>query len=261
MDIEERQGRITDLVRARKRVKSHTLIDMFGVSPETIRKDLMELHDRGVLIRVHGGAQARQGGHESAYERRRTVNTAAKDEIGRLAVGTVEDGSTIYLDYGTTTYAVASALVAAGRRLTVLTNSLPIVNRLAESDSIETVVLGGILRRNERSLYGPIAERTLGSVYMDAGFFGCAGLHPIAGLTNHHPIEAAASQLAMSHCGSIVAVADAGKLGTIAPNKLADLNQLDLLITDAVPTTEFASALDAADVTIMTPEEHIDDQT
>lgn len=256
MDIEERQAKITELVRARKRIKSHVLTELFGVSIETIRKDLMDLHDRGALIRVHGGAMVRQDGEESAYDRRRTINTAGKDEIGRLAATTVADGSTIYLDYGTTTYAVASALVAAGRRLTALTNSLPIVNKLAESAAIETVVLGGILRRNERSLFGPIAERTLESHYMDAGFFGCAGLDATAGLTNHHPIEAAASRLAMSHCRTVVTVAAADKFGTIAPNKLADIREIDLLIADARPTPELAAALDAADVTIMNPEEN-----
>lgn len=253
MDIEERQDRIVELVRARKRIKSNALTEIFGVSLETIRKDLMDLHERGDLIRVHGGATVRPDAAESAYEGRRTVNAEAKNQIARLAAATVSDGTTIYLDYGTTTYSLADELVRMGRKVTVLTSSLPIANRLADSEFIETVVLGGILRRNERSLYGPIAERSLESVYMDAGFFGCAGLHHEAGLTNHHPIEAAASRLAMSHCKTVAAVVDADKFGTIAPNKLADIAELDLLITNAAPGPEFDRVLGAADITICTP--------
>jgi DeoR family glycerol-3-phosphate regulon repressor len=251
VNIEERQDRIADLVRTRKRVKSHVLTDMFGVSLETIRKDLQELQARGVLIRVHGGAKAAQDGHESAYQRRLVENMAAKEAIARLAAEGVSEGSTVYLDYGTTTYALASALVRSGRELTVLTNSLPIVNRLAESDRISTVVLGGILRRNERSLFGPIAESTLRTVYMDAGFFGCAGIHPTAGLTNHHPIEAAASRLAMSHCSTVTVLADGDKLETIAHNQVAGIHDVDLLITDSAPSAEFSAELDSADVTVL----------
>ena len=254
MDIEERQDQIAQLVRSKKRVKALTLSELFDVSVETIRKDLLDLQERGVLVRVHGGAQLRPG-QESAYERRRSVNTAAKEEIANLATHTLEDGSTIYLDYGTTTYAFAGALVRDDRRLTVLTNALPIANLLAESESIETIVLGGVLRRNERSLFGPMAERALESVYMDAGYFGCAGIHPTAGITNHHPFEAAASRLAMSHCGSVVVMADSDKFDTIATNRIAGLDQIDLLLTNARPAAELASALEAADITVVTTEE------
>ncbi|MGC3955333.1 MAG: DeoR/GlpR family DNA-binding transcription regulator [Propionicimonas sp.] len=255
MDIEERQDQIAALVRSRKRVKALALSELFNVSVETIRKDLLDLQERGVLVRVHGGAQARPGGQESAYDRRRSVNTAAKEAIAAVASRVFEDGATIYLDYGTTTYALASQLVRDRRQVRVLTNALPIANLLAESESIETVVLGGILRRNERSLYGPMAERSLESVYMEVGFFGCAGIHPKAGITNHHPFEAAASGLAMSHCAQVAVLADSDKLETIAANRIAGLEEIDLLITNATPSAEFSAALEAADVTVALTEE------
>lgn len=258
MDIEERQATIAQLVRTNKKVKALTLSEMFDVSVETIRKDLLDLQQEGVLVRVHGGAKVKSGGQESAYERRRTVNTAAKRAIAELAVGMLDDGSTIYLDYGTTTYALAAALVRTGRPATVLTSALPIANLLAESESIETVVLGGILRRNERSLYGPLAERALDLVQMDVGFFGCAGIHPTAGITNHHPFEAALSRRAMEHCDSIVVLADSDKLGTTASNRIAELSHVDTLITSSAPEPELLAALEVADVTVLVAEEDSD---
>lgn len=250
MDIEQRQDRIADMVRQSKRVKALALSKVFDVSVETIRKDLLDLQERGVLVRVHGGAQLRPGGHESAYDRRRLVNSEGKKAIAAVAAGAFSDVSTIYLDYGTTTYALAAALVRLNRNVTVFTNALPIANLLAESETIETVVLGGALRRNERSLFGPLAERALESIYVDAGFFGCAGIDPRAGITNHHVLEGAASQKAMAHCGSVVVLATSDKFETVATNKIADLSQIDLLITDAEPNAEFAAALDAADVEV-----------
>lgn len=255
MDIEERQARIADLVSSRKRVKALALSKMFDVSVETIRKDLLDLQDRGVLVRVHGGAQARPSTQESAYDRRRSVNNAAKSVIAAAAVAGVEDGSTIYLDYGTTTFALAMALVHGSRRLTVVTNALPIANLLAESETIETIVLGGILRRNERSLFGPIAERALDLLFIDVGFFSCAGIHAEAGITNPHPFEAAASHKALQHCSTVVVLADSAKFDGIAANKVADLTQIDLLITNATPSTTLAAALDDADVTVTIAEE------
>lgn len=200
MDIEERQAKIADLVSANKRVKAHALSRMFNVSVETIRKDLLDLQEQGILVRVHGGAQIRPVGQESDYDRRRHVQAASKAAIAEIAVAGLADGSTIYLDYGTTTFALATALVRANKPVTVFTTTLPIANVLAESQNVETIVLGGILRRNERSLYGPIAERALKSIYLDTGFFGCAGIDAQAGVTNHHPFEAAVSHKAMSHC-------------------------------------------------------------
>ena len=244
MDIEERQRRIADMVAAEGRVKAVSLSEAFDVSVETIRKDLLDLQEAGVLVRVHGGAQARRVERESAYQRRRSVHTEAKAAIADLALQRIEDGSTIYLDYGTTTYALASALVREGRTLTVITNALPIASMLAESEGIEIVVLGGIFRRNEWSLYGPLAEQAWESLYVDAGFFGAAGLHPEAGMTNHHPFEVAVSQKALARCRTAVALADESKLDSIAVHKVAPLSGLDLLITDARPGPELTEALE-----------------
>ena len=257
-DIEDRQQQIALLLREKKQVKTAHLSRRFGVSIETIRKDLLDLQGQGVLVRVHGGARISPAGRESAYDRRRLYNQRAKDLIALEAAAGFEGGSVIYLDYGTTTYALAAALQRLERRVTVVTNSLPIAGLLADSATIDTIVLGGMLRGNERSLFGPIAERAMDTLYMDVGFFGCAGLHHEAGLTNHHALEAALSQKAMTHCGSVVALADADKFGTIAVNRSSPLSAIDLLITDQAPPSDLAAALDAADVAVTVTKEDSD---
>lgn len=248
MDLEKRQQRIADLVLAEGRVKATELSELFDVSVETIRKDLLDLQQAGVVERVHGGARARRIERESAYQRRRAVNTDAKSRIADRALEDIEDGTTIYLDYGTTTYALASALVRAGRSLTVVTNALPIASNLAEGPDIEVLVLGGYFRRNEFSLYGPIAERAWEGLHVDTGFFGAAGLHRGAGMTNHHPFEVAVSQKALSHCRSVTTLADDSKLDVIAVHQVAPLDDLDLLITNLRPSPELEEALSDAGV-------------
>lgn len=255
MDIEERHKAIVQLLQTKRSVKALALSKLFDVSPETIRKDLVDLHEQGLLVRVHGGARIRPAEKESAYERRLAVHRSAKQAIAQAALSSIEEGSTIYLDYGTTTYALADALVLAKRRIRVLTNSLPIATRLSRSERAETIILGGVVRGNEGSLYGPIAEKVLESMYMDVGFFSCAGINAVAGVTNHHALEGATSQKAMSHCRSVVVLAAEDKLDTIAVNRLADLSQLDLVITTGTPGSELSRALTEADVSVVIAQE------
>lgn len=251
MDIAERQIQIVDLVKTHERVRALELSEQFDVSVETIRKDLQALEERGDLVRIHGGAKAPSMSQESAYRRRRSINQEAKQAIAVRAAATIKDDSTVYLDYGTTNLALATQLVDDNRRLTVLTNAIPIAQVLSKGERIETIVLGGILRRNERSLFGPIAERALDGLFMDMGFFGCAGIHIQAGITNPHAFEAATSRKAMTHCGIVTLLADSAKFGSIAANKVADLGDIDNFITETAPEASFRDALEGAKTTLI----------
>ena len=249
MDVDERHERIVTLIQEQRRVRALELSKQFDVSLETIRKDLQTLHDRGALVRVHGGAQVPPISHESAYDRRRTDHRAAKRAIAEAAVEDIRDDSTVYLDYGTTTLAIAQRLVAENRRLSVITNTLPIAQVLAAAPQIDTIVLGGIMRRNERSLIGPMAEAAISSIHVDTGFFGCAGVHETAGITNPHSLEASVSRKMMGHCNSVVIVADASKLGSIAVHQVVPLEAVDTLITTGTPSAGLIEAFDNADAT------------
>lgn len=255
MDMDERHEQIIALAGQQKRVRTHLLSQRFHVSPETIRKDLQMLHDQGALIRVHGGARARTISTESAYDRRRSDRRSAKEAIAEAAVAEIRDDSTIYLDYGTTTLAIAQRLVHDGRRLSVVTNALPIAQVLSEAPDIETIVLGGIMRRNERSLMGPLAEAAAAGLHMDTGFFGCAGIHQSAGITNPHALESALSRKVMRNCSRVVVVADASKLGSIAVHRVIELDEVETIITSSMPAPDLVAALDNVDTTLIIAKE------
>ncbi|OFL20625.1 hypothetical protein HMPREF3056_07140 [Corynebacterium sp. HMSC056F09] len=258
MNLLKRHEQIVDILNSEQFVRASELAELFDVSVETIRKDLNELQDKGTIVRVHGGAQLAEGKKESAYDRRRSIHQDEKATIAALAFPYIENGQTIFLDYGTTTYALAQELAKSNLSLTVVTNTLPIAQVLSEHPTIQTIVLGGILRKNENSFYGPLAESAIDSLYFHVGFFGCAGINAQAGVTNFHPMEVATSKKAFSHCGSAFILADSSKFGEIAPHKLDDLSSVTAFITNASPSAEIVTAIESAGSRLITTSEVID---
>ena len=131
------------------------LAERFGVTLQTIRRDLSELADAGKLDRVHGGAVLRAGVANIGYAERRLMNADAKAAIGRACAATIPDNSSLFLNIGTTTEAVARALLHH-RNLTVVTNNMNVANILAESEGCDVIVAGGVLRRSDGGLVGDL---------------------------------------------------------------------------------------------------------
>ena len=256
MSIDQRQREIVEFVREHKTAKVATLSKQFKVSAETIRKDLVELDEMGLLVRVHGGARLKLADRESAYSIRESSHLEDKEAIAHLALQLIEDDSTVYLDYGTTTRAIAEALVSSGRRLTIVTNALPVADLVATSDTLECMVLGGLLRRNGGALYGPTGENALESLNFDIGFFGCGGIDADAEITNHFPLEVALSRKAMSRCGRVIIVADSSKLDSIAVHRLARFAEVDVLLTSEKPSTDVLTALEESGVRLGVVDSH-----
>jgi DeoR family glycerol-3-phosphate regulon repressor len=242
---DERRREILARVRTRRSVKVGALSAELGVTPETIRTDLVELDEQGLVQRVHGGATAVPN-QETAYERRRHLHTEAKQAIASAAIELTTTAKTVYIDYGTTAFHFAQLLAAADPSITVVTNSLPTVNALLPCSNLEIVMPGGHVRRNENSLDGPITDSAISRLFFDVGFFGCAGIAASSGVTNYHFAESAVSSLAMSHCQTVVLLADESKIGQTATVQMTTLEMVDHLVTDTPPDDEFRAALEDA---------------
>lgn len=232
MGTSDRQRQVLDLVRANSRVQISDLSEQLGVSRETIRKDLVELDDRGLVYKVRGGALSRGAQVETAYEARKRLNTDAKRAIAAKAAEQVEPGMTLYLDYGTTTHLVASQLAAIGG-LTVVTAALPIASQLSVLQDVTVIVPAGVIRSNESSLYGPLTSRTYQFLNFDLGFFSSAGADAVAGATNHHLFESDNSATALARCQRSAYLVDGSKIGHIAPHRTAGIHDFDVVISDA----------------------------
>ena len=251
MNLKERHDRILARLRANETVEIGELSKVLEVSRETVRKDLYELERDGLLTKVRGGAILTSGDVETAYDLRKAKDAEAKKAIARLAAGLIQPGDTVFLDYGTTSFMVAEELLLF-EGITVVTNTLPIVNLLIPNTSISIMIPGGIVRTNENSLYGPFGARNMDHLFMNIGFFGCAGIDTRAGITNHNMFETSFSTLAMEHCQKVVLLADHTKFDVVAAHKTAIPEDVDLIITDeAVPSaTVLALQKAGADIQI-----------
>ncbi len=227
----QREDIILNLLAENRVVKANDLAEQFGVSMETIRRDLSDLEKRHLIRRVHGGAVLNVAGSvEPDYGRREIENYEQKIRIGKKAAEYVEDGDSIILDIGTTTLEFARFL--KGKKITVFTNSIKIAMELMEEECMQVLLLGGKLRMGEGTTSGPWAEDMIRQFYADKLFLGVGALHPEKGITDYHMEETNLRRLCITHARKVIALADYSKFGNEALNVVCEPAQLDVLITD-----------------------------
>jgi DeoR/GlpR family transcriptional regulator of sugar metabolism len=231
MLTDERRHRILERLQVHGRVLASDLVTEFEVSPDTVRRDLRDLDEAGMLRRVHGGALPRPGDTDPLPVRARRA-PEAKAFIARRAARIVQDGQVVMLDGGTTTLEVARALP---ERLsaTVVTNSLPIALALADHPGVEVVVVGGSLRARAGVTVGAAAVAALAAVRADVLFLGVCGLHPEIGVSVEDAEEREGKRAMIAGAAEVVGLADHDKLGTALPFVVAPLTELTTLVTDA----------------------------
>jgi DeoR/GlpR family transcriptional regulator of sugar metabolism len=227
----ERQAVIVELLRERGRVLANDLSAELGVSADTIRRDLRELDELGLLRRVHGGALPRTGGAAPFAVRARRA-PEAKASIARRAAGLIGDGQLVILDGGTTTVEVARAL-RPDLRATVVTTSPPVAVALSEHSGVEVAVIGGALRRDSLVSVGADTVDALRMIRADVVMLGVCGLHPELGVTANDLQEAQVKRAMIDGAAAVVALADHDKLGTAMPVVVAPIDVITALITDS----------------------------
>lgn len=248
---EERRLAIAAAVRRQPLVRAGALADQFGVSVETVRRDLLVLEHKGILERVYGGARGVPvRSFEPPVGERRLRELAAKKAMAAIVVSMLSPGNTVILDVGTSVAEVARQLPWDFRGR-VLTPSLPVAAALDGHEGIEVLVCGGQLRRGDMALSGPQAERFFGDFYVDKAILGSGGIHAGAGLTDYYPAEVAVRQTILEHAAEAYVLADATKVGHVALCKVCELRDLTAVITDWRVAPEAAADLEAAGATVL----------
>lgn len=206
----------------------------FGVSEMTVRRDLEYLEGRGSLRRVLGGAIATtQSTPEPKVNSRTLADAREKLNIASAVVGFIEPGETVVLDSGSTALAVARALVGRGLGLTILTASVLVAMELHDEPDTNILMTGGQVRPGELSLVGSDCISTFGRYNCDVYVMGVAGVDLDRGITEYSPDEAAVKRAAMTASKRTIVVADAGKLGRCQLTTVAQVSDVDLVVTDA----------------------------
>ncbi|WP_214795283.1 MULTISPECIES: DeoR/GlpR family DNA-binding transcription regulator [unclassified Exiguobacterium] len=227
MLTKQRHQLILQRLSEQKVVKLKELVDLTDSSESTIRRDLTDLEAEGYLVRVHGGATLiATPDEEPTFEEKRDRFVDEKVAIARKAATFIEDGMSIYLDAGTTTQAMVPFL--EGKKIVVVTNSLPIANELFDLD-IKTFVIGGELKRSTQALVGYNARESMMNYRVDLAFLGMNGIDLDAGYTTPDPEEALVKKTAIELAQTSYVLADASKIGKRTFSRVATLDAAQLI--------------------------------
>ena len=233
--LNERQNDILGIACTEGRVGVEDLARRFEVTPQTIRRDLAELCDRRLLTRVHGGAIVASGVRNVGYEARRFVAAEEKRAIGRAAAALIPDGSSLFVDIGTTTEEVAEAL-ADRRNMLVITNNLNVAMRLYRLEGFEVIVAGGQVRRSDGAVVGEAAVDLIRQFKVDTAVIGASAIDEAGTLLDFDPREVRVAQAIIDNARRVMLVADASKFARSAPVRIARLDQIDVFVTDRLPS-------------------------
>ncbi len=239
----ERQRQILSLLIQQGRLSVAEIVSQFSISEATARRDLESLASQGKAQRVHGGVIAtEQAPPESPILEREKEQSEEKILIGRAAASLVGKDETVFLGSGTTVLEVARNL-RNHKNLTVITNSLPVLNILAGRKEITVISLGGMLRDSELSFIGHITEQSLVEVHADKVFMGTRGVSLEHGLTNDYLQETLTDRAIIKSGREVIIVADHTKVNRVSTVLLAPLTSMHTFVTDSGADKKFVQAL------------------
>lgn len=248
---QERRHDILDRVQRDGRASVADLSQAFDVSEVTIRGDLQALAEQGLIVRTHGGAiPANRLSRDLSLALRRQQQVLAKDHIGEAGAAQIADGDAVFLDTSSTALAIARHLTQH-RFVTVITNSIAIVQELTDYPNLEVVAPGGRLRRDTFSLVGTDGLAMLNQFNIQKGFFGAHGITLDEGLTDVSADEADVKRVLVGMCRQVIAVLDTTKWGRVGLASFASLNQISTIITDCDAPADLVAQVRASDVTVM----------
>lgn len=238
----ERHQQILERVLSRKSVQVNELSDLFDVSVATIRRDLSQMEEKGLIQRVHGGAISIEDPEEPPILNRKNILPEAKRRIGIAAAELVNDNETIIIASGSTTEAMVSFLTGKNG-ITVITNAINIASLLTRYPHISVIVLGGALRHSEFSTHGHITDQALQDLHADKLFHGIFGLDPEFGLTGADMQEVQTDRRILSAARQLIVLADHTKFGVIGQIRLAPMEKVNTVITDDQTPEHFIFSL------------------
>lgn len=236
MLAQQRYERILERLRTDGPVEVGSLAHQLHVSEATIRRDLRTLEDRQLVNRLHGGASLPTA-QEPPFAHVATSHVSDKDAVAQEAAGLVEDGDVVLLDIGTTTLRLASAL--RGRSVTIITSSLAVYEELANDSSVELILLGGVVRRNYRSMVGFLTEQALRQVHAGTLFLGTSGVRPDGTVLDTTVVEVPVKQAMIAAAERVVLLADGSKFPGGGLARVCGTAEIHDLVTtqDADPAT------------------------
>jgi DeoR family glycerol-3-phosphate regulon repressor len=248
--LTQRQQDIVRIVAEQGYATIEALAQRFGVSTQSIRRDIIYLDKVRQLQRFHGGAGVAETTVRLGYQEKRTRASDAKLRIGRAAAGLVPPGASVFIDVGTTAEAVARALANRQAGLRVFTTSLGVATILAGEADLELYVFGGAVRGADGSLTGAATLAGIAGVRFDLAFLGYSGFDHDGTIMDFDLEKIAVKQAVLRRCDSPVAIGDQSKFARRALATVAALDAFSHLVTDARPPAGLREAFERANLEI-----------
>lgn len=231
MNFQERKKKILAALDETESLSVFELAEILESSPATIRRDLGDIAEEGLLIRTHGGAMKMENQVLTGFSEKSGVNSPIKELIAEKAASHVQDGDIIFLDCGSTVFGMCRFLKKKSIR--VITNSLPILAELIDVPSIQINLIGGELNKARKAVHGDKAVQHINSYHAHKAFIGVDGLSAENGLTAHSEHESTITTAFIRNAGQVMLLCDASKIGKDSYVKFAELSAIHTLITDA----------------------------
>ena len=248
MNPNPRQAQLVEQVQRVGSVSVEALADRFGVTLQTVRRDVKLLSDAGLLARFHGGVRVPSSTTENiAYRQRQQLNEAAKQRIARAVAKAVPNNCSLIINIGTTTEAIARALLQH-KGLRVITNNLNVAAILSDNPDNEVIVAGGVVRSRDRGIVGEVTVDFIQQFKVDNGLIGISAIEADGTLRDFDYREVKVARAIIDHSREVWLAADHSKFNRPAMVELARLTQVDMLFTDAEPPPPFPALLAEAGV-------------
>ncbi len=249
MSAEERRKQLLEVVREKRFASLPELVEQLAVSESTIRRDLDQLDREGLIRRIHGGVlYAGSSPKLPHFDSKQPAQWDKKKAIALRTVEMIDDGDTVLLDGGSTTYEVARLLV--GRPVHVVTTSLPVANLFASSVGSDLILIGGNICPRSGVAQGPYAERMLASVRVRKTILSVAGIND-EGFFNNNLLLVDTEQAMMRAADEVIVVADSSKFGRQSLAHLCTLDEIQHMVVDSDVSDDWREKLSAAGVNVL----------
>ncbi|WP_226037069.1 DeoR/GlpR family DNA-binding transcription regulator [Aquibacillus saliphilus] len=251
MFVSERRSKIMNLLHDKQRLTVKELASNIGVSEATLRSDLNQMEEEGLLTRTHGGAILNDANNETSYSARARRNQQEKRLIAEKALSFIEEKQCILLDASSTTMELAYLLRQKNIRLTVITSGVKTALELNENPNITVILIGGMLTKGSSSLEGTLGLSILEQVNIDLMFTSANGFTPDAGFTDFNLYEVQLKKELIKKAKVVIALIDHTKIGTISSAIFAKTNQVNTIITDTAIKSGISSELSTLDINVI----------
>lgn len=252
----ERRNEILEKLQKEKRVVVSELSKAYGVTEETIRRDLEKLEKDGYVIKSYGGAVLNENMNiDMPFNVRKNTNVVGKQRIAELVNAMVKDGERLILDASSTAVFIAKRLKEEKRNLTIITNSIEIIIELFDAQDWQVLSTGGLAMEGSLALVGPQTDRMLRSYYVDKAIISCKGFDMDNGVTDSNELHARNKKTMLERSGCRILAVDSSKFGHTAFTNIGGLENISTIITDEKPEEKWLQLFDRYHVECVWPEE------